>query len=64
MSGSDRNGETRPLIVLEVWQLLLLGVVLLALVGKVAGLQAVVVLLLLGALVGALVARSRKRAAG
>lgn len=56
--------ETKPLIVLEVWQLLLLGIVVEALVFKVAGPQVALVFVLLAGLVTALVVRSRKRAAG
>jgi hypothetical protein len=63
VSPSDHDSESKPLVTLELWQLvvIVLGVVVFAVKFLPIGKNVLLVLLLLAALVGLLVARARKR---
>ena len=63
MSPSDHDSESKPLVTLELWQLvvIVLGFVVFAVKFLPIGKNVLLVLLLLAALVGLLVARARKR---
>jgi hypothetical protein len=63
VSPSDHDSESKPLVTLELWQLavIVLGLVVFAVKFLPIGKNVLLVLLLLAALVGLLVARARKR---